>query len=116
MRKLAPVFILTSIVALTSGSALALGDRNKDKKSPTAGTVATQSSTASPSGSASTSSTGAGMSGSASTNGSSKSDKAACKGLAKTDPAYAANQCDKMDESAKQASTGSTPGSSGSGK
>ena len=32
MRKLAPAFILSSIVALASGSALALGDMNKNKK------------------------------------------------------------------------------------
>src|SRR5438552_13057175 len=32
MRKLAPAFILTTIVALASGSALALGDMNKHKK------------------------------------------------------------------------------------
>ena len=34
MRKLAPAFILTSIVALASGSAFALGDMKKNKNSP----------------------------------------------------------------------------------
>lgn len=154
MRKLAPVFVLTSIVALTSGSALALGDRNKEKRSPNADTTATQSSTySSPSGSASSasspsSSSSSGMSGSASsgasangatkadsthgatvsstakdkpTDGSTvssvaKSDKEACKGLAKSDPAYAANQCDALlKKGDKQASAESTS-SSGSGK
>jgi hypothetical protein len=159
MRKLAPVFVLTSIVALTSGSALALGDRNKEKKSPNADTTATQSSTyGSPSSSSPSRSTSSGMSGSSSTtssagtgmtsstgNGSSlgssgattagtthgatvsdtardkptegstvsgvaKSNKEACKGLAKSDPAYAANECDKLDKGAKRDS------SSGSGK
>lgn len=132
MRKLAPVFVLTSIVALTSGSALALGDRNKDRKSPNADTTATQSSTySSPSGSASTngaskadSTHGATVSSTAKdkpTDGATvssvaKSNKEACKGLAKSDPAYAANQCDKLDKSAKQASAGSGTSSSGSGK
>lgn len=36
MRNLAPAFILTSIVALASGSALALGDMNKSRKGPSA--------------------------------------------------------------------------------
>lgn len=45
MRKLAPA-IIASLVALTSGSALALGDRNKDKSADgaatyTSGTTAT---------------------------------------------------------------------------
>jgi hypothetical protein len=39
MRKLAPAFILTSIVALASSSALAFGDMNKNKKSPSAETT-----------------------------------------------------------------------------
>ena len=34
MRKLAPAFILSSIIALASGSALALGDMNKNKQAP----------------------------------------------------------------------------------
>ena len=40
MRKLAPVFILTSIVALTSASAFAMGDmkKNKDTSSTPAAT------------------------------------------------------------------------------
>lgn len=172
MRKLAPVFVLTSIVALTSGSALALGDRNKEKKSPNADTTATQSSTYSspssssasnPSGTSSSgmsgsASTGAGATGAASstgngsslgasgasTNGASKADsthgatvsstardkptdgsavssvaksnKEACKGLSKSDPAYAANQCDQLVKKGdKQAAAGATS-SSGSGK
>lgn len=41
MRKLAPAFILTTIVALSSGSALALGDMNKSKKAPSASTATT---------------------------------------------------------------------------
>ena len=48
MRKIAPAFILTSIIALGSGSALALGDMNKNKKSPTAEVTSTQSATTSP--------------------------------------------------------------------
>jgi hypothetical protein len=44
-----------------------------------------------------------------------KSNKEACKGLAKSDPAYATNQCDKLMKKDKQASAGSTS-SSGSGK
>lgn len=39
MRKLAPAFILTSIVALASSSALAFGDMNKNKKSPSTETT-----------------------------------------------------------------------------
>lgn len=34
MRKLAPAFLVTTIVALASGSALAFGDMNKSKKAP----------------------------------------------------------------------------------
>ena len=55
MRKLVPAFVLTSIVALASGSALALGDMNKNK--PKAQTAPPSSSTyngpANPSGSVS---------------------------------------------------------------
>src|SRR6187401_2628344 len=35
MRKIAPAFILTTLVAFSSGSAFALGDANKNKKAPT---------------------------------------------------------------------------------
>ena len=38
MRKLAPAFVMTTIVALASGSAFALGDMHKDKKAPKADT------------------------------------------------------------------------------
>lgn len=108
MRKLAPVFVLTSIVALTSGSALALGDRNKEKKSPNADTTAIQGSTYSTPSSSSAS--GSAVSSVA------KSNKEACKGLSKSDPAYAANQCDQLVKKGdKQASAGATS-SSGSGK
>ena len=40
MRKIGPAFVLSAIVALTSGSALALGDKAKEKKSSTASTPA----------------------------------------------------------------------------
>src|SRR6478752_3559195 len=46
MRKLAPAFIVTSIIALASGSALAMGDLHKDKKAPKADTSTTSSTTA----------------------------------------------------------------------
>lgn len=42
MRKLAPAFILTSIVALSSGTAFAFGDMNKTKKATAADTASTQ--------------------------------------------------------------------------
>ncbi len=42
MRKLAPAFILASIVALSSGTAFAFGDMNKTKKTSAADTASTQ--------------------------------------------------------------------------
>lgn len=129
MRKLAPVFVLTSIVALTSGSALALGDRNKEKKSPNADTTtAAQSSTYS-SGAAANGSSKAGTTHGSTVSGTAldkptdgatvsttaRSNKAACKGLAKSDPAYAANQCDQPNAGATQASPGGTSSTSPSG-
>jgi hypothetical protein len=130
MRKLAPVFVLTSIVALTSGSALALGDRNKEKKSPNADTTtATQSSTYSSGASATGSSKADGTHGStvsgtaldkptdgAAVSSTASSNKAACKGLAKSDPAYAANQCDQVNGSAQAPAGTSRTSPSGSGK
>ena len=131
MRKLAPVFVLTSIVALTRGSALALGDRNKEKKSPNADTTtATQGSTYSSGAAASGSAKADGTHGStvsstaldkptsgATVSSTARGNKAACKGLAKSDPAYAANQCDQVSDF-RQPSPGGASGtsSSGSGK
>lgn len=105
MRKLAPAFILTSIVALSSGAAFAFGDMNKTKKTTTADTASTQTAPkasdettkptdpakANPAMPSSANSTAA--SGSvAATNGSlAKPD--ACKGLAPTDAAFKANKC-----------------------
>lgn len=130
MRKLAPVFVLTSIVALTSGSALALGDRNKEKKSPNADTTtATQGSTYSSGATASGSSKPDGTHGStvsgtaldkptegATVSSTAKGNKAACKGLAKSDPAYAANQCDSVSGATQPQGGASGASSSGSGK
>ena len=45
MRKLAPAFVMTTIVALASGSAFALGDMHKDKKAPKDTTTSSTSST-----------------------------------------------------------------------
>ena len=91
MRKLAPAFILTSIIALASGSALALGDMKKDKKSPTADTTATQSTTA---------------------KANPNPDK--CKNLKPTDPAYAQNNCGGGDSGSTAGSPGAGPGAAGS--
>ena len=44
MRNKAPVLVFTTLFALASGSALALGDRNKEKKADTA-TTSSQSAT-----------------------------------------------------------------------
>ena len=49
MRSKAPVVVFTTLFALASGSALALGDRAKDKKAPTS--AATTQSAQNPSGS-----------------------------------------------------------------
>ena len=43
MRKSAPALLLTTIFALASGSALALGDRNKEKKAADTATPSSQS-------------------------------------------------------------------------
>lgn len=51
MRNKAPVIVLTTLFALASGSALALGDRAKDKKAHSDTTTTSQQSAQNPSGS-----------------------------------------------------------------
>jgi hypothetical protein len=51
MRSKAPVVVFTTLFALASGSALALGDRAKDKKASTETTSSSQQSAQNPSGS-----------------------------------------------------------------
>ena len=141
MRKIAPAFILTSIVALTSGSALALGDMNKDKKSPNAGVTSTQSATAqtdknypaatSPANnearvsgngtSAAPVGTGASTSMSGNTaattaHGSDKhAQKAACKGLTASEAAYTQHKCGELAVQANASKGGPASGGEGSG-
>jgi hypothetical protein len=114
MRKLAPAFILTSIVALSGGTAFAFGDMNKSKKTTSADTVSTQAAAPkasdettkptnpaqpNPAMPASTDSTAA--SGSvAATNGSSTAMSDACKGLTPGDAAWKANKCGTDGDSA----------------
>ena len=57
MRKLAPAFVMTTFIALASGSALALGDMHKDKKAPKTDTTTSSSTYSSPSTTSSTSTT-----------------------------------------------------------
>ena len=49
MRKLAPAFVMTTFIALASGSALALGDMHKDKKAPKTDTTTPSSTYSNPS-------------------------------------------------------------------
>ena len=111
MRKLAPAFVLTTIVALSSGSALALGDMNKNKKAPstTAKPDVTAPADARTNGAATPKDVGpAGVSGNAATppavNTSSnmpnqtvavdKSRKGFnCEGIAASDPLYKTHNC-----------------------
>lgn len=105
MRKLAPAFILTSIVALASGTAFAFGDMNKTKKTTSADTASTQAAPrasdettkptdpAKPNPAMPSSSNSAATSGSiAATNGSTAMPEA-CKGLTPADAAWKANKC-----------------------
>lgn len=129
MRKLAPAFILTSIVALSSGAAFAFGDMNKTKKTTTADTaVSTQAApkasdeTTKPTDPAkpnpampSPTNTPAASGSVATTNGSlAKFD--ACKGLTPTDAAYKANKCGPEGGEGASGPSGasSSPSSSGS--
>ena len=57
MRRLAPMFVMTSIVALAGTNALAMGDHHKAKNSNTASNTSSMPATASTSSSASTPST-----------------------------------------------------------
>lgn len=105
MRKLAPAVILTSIVALSSGTAFAFGDMNKTKKNTAADTVSTQAAPkasdettkpsnpakASPAMPSSKNSTAAGGSVAAASGASAMPE--ACKGLNPGDPAWKANNC-----------------------
>jgi hypothetical protein len=106
MRKLAPAFILTSIIALSSGAAFGLGD--KAKKSTAADTASTQAATkasdettkptdpakpnpASSAGPSAANSTSTSTS-MASTNGATATSEA-CKGLTPSDAAWKTHNC-----------------------
>ena len=130
MRKLAPAFILTTIVAFSSGSALALGDMNKSKKAPTATTSAdvTAPADARTNGAAVPADVGrAGVSGNAATppavtSGMPANDAVAldrsrssardCQGIAATDPLYKTHNCGAM-KGGPGASGGDGAGASG---
>ncbi len=113
MRKLAPALILTSIVALSSGTAFAFGDMNKTKKTTAADTVSTQSAPprasdettkptnpAQPNAAMPASPNSTAASGSiAATNGSNTMSDA-CKGLTPSDAAWKANKCGTDGDSA----------------
>jgi hypothetical protein len=105
MRKLVPAFVLTSIVALSSGAAFAFGDMNKAKKTTSADVAATQtapkasdettkpSDPAQPNPAMPSASNSAAVSGSvAATNGATAMPEA-CKGLTPNDEAWKANNC-----------------------
>lgn len=117
MRKLAPAFILTSIVALSSGTAFAFGDMNKSKKTTSADTVSTQAAPkasdettkptnpAQPNPAMPAATNSAASSGSvASTNGSTAMS-AECKGLTPSDAAWKANKCGTDGDSATAPAT-----------
>lgn len=117
MRKLVPAFILTSIVALSSGTAFAFGDMNKSKKTTTADTVSTQAAprasdettkptnpaqpnpAAAANSTAASGSIGATNGSTAATNGSTALSDA-CKGLTPSDAAWKANKCGTDGDSA----------------
>lgn len=103
MRKIAPAFVLSALVALTSGSALALGDRNKEKKSPNADTTAA------------TQSYSSGSTSGAMASRENPADK--CAGLQPTDRKWQENNCASRgggDGASAGASPGAAGGSSGS--
>ena len=110
MRKLAPAFVLTTIVALSSGSALALGDMNKNKNAPAATKPdVTAPADARTNGAATPKDVGpAGVSGNAATppavssSGTMSNETVAvdksrkgfnCEGIATTDPLYKTHNC-----------------------
>lgn len=110
MRKIAPAFVLTTLVALSSGSALALGDMNKNKNAPAVGKPdVTAPADARTNGAAMPKDVGrAGVSGNAATppavnsSGTMPSQTVAvdssrkglnCEGLAATDPQYKTHNC-----------------------
>lgn len=109
MRKLAPAFVLTTIVALSSGSALALGDMNKNKNAPAVKPDVTAPADARTNGAATPKDVGrAGVSGNAATppavssSGTVSTETVAvdksrkgfnCEGIATTDPLYKTHDC-----------------------
>lgn len=127
MRKIAPAFVLSAIVAFASGSALALGDKAKEKKSSNtaatqqAGTLSGTGTTASTNPNASTTGTvGAQASGgnvTASAPMTSKRDK--CINLKPTDAKWAQFDCGAGDGAAAAGSSAGasagTGGDAGSG-
>ena len=121
MRKLAPAFVLTTIVALSSGSALALGDMNKNKSSPKPDVTAPAD--ARTDGAATPKDVGrAGVSGNAATppavssTGTPMTSEPVsvarkgfnCEGIATTDPLYTTHNC-----GATKGGPGSSGGSAG---
>ena len=129
MRKLAPAFILTTLVAFSSGSAFALGDMNKSKKAPTATTGAdvTAPADARTNGASTPADVGrAGVSGNAATPpavnsgvpmskdtvASMNRSASNCEGIATTDPLYKTNNCGAM-KGGPGASGGDGAGASG---
>jgi hypothetical protein len=118
MRKLAPAFVLSSLVALASGSAFALGDMNKNKKSPNADAATPQSSnTATRSDMAPPPNAGTERSGASASNSHSgnsgylasgkKDNRAACRNLKPADAAWAQNDCNSVTNGTSAAATGS---------
>ena len=117
MRKLAPAFILTSIVALSSGTAFAFGDMNKSKKTTSADTVSTQAAPkasdettkptnpAQPNPAMPASTNSPAASGSVAATNGSTAMSAECKGLAPGDAAYKANKCGTDGDSATAPAT-----------
>lgn len=88
MRKLGPAFILTTLVALASSPAFALGDKNKNKDAPRADATATQ--------------------------GMAANNKEACKNLAPNDPAWQQNKCgDTTETRTQKGGSGASAGEGG---
>jgi hypothetical protein len=114
MRKLAPAFVVTSIIALASGSALAMGDMKHKKTDANTSATPSTTSTAGDKGANSSLETSSGsMAGSSGASPSTgKSDK--CAGLKSTDAKWAANKCDTTlsgtSSSSNDTSTSAGPG------
>lgn len=123
MRKTVPVLLFTSLFALASGSAFALGDRAKEKKSATGNATTTQA-TENPSGSAapstSASTYGAPSGTAAATNGSTDKKSQVAQNDPRCDESKYASRSAMPKECLDKSGTGasavsSTQGQSGGG-